>query len=680
MKRKITFLLTALLVQWVFSFSALPAFAKSESGWVIEAESKDNYNGVTLANGRIGLVSGMGLFQVNEIVMGGVYDKEFQDGVSRVVRGPLFTNLQMKLDGRRIGDGEVREWKQTLNMKKAFLETSVKVENAQITYSFRALRHLPHMAMVLVEITPDKEMDMNIETGASFPEELQNRSAIFKHLTDGKTESPVYTMRAVSRTGMRELATCSAFMFDGERPAVYAEYGEAHYQSMAFNQHLAKGKTFRFALVGAVCASSDFCKPKDEAERMAVYALQSDIETILSGHEREWNEIWKGDIIIEGDEEAQKDIRLALYNLYSFAAKNTRLSVAPMGLSSVSGYNGHIFWDAEIWMFPPLLMLNQDIARSFLDYRYDKLGKAKQRAVQYGYRGCMYPWESDDSGEEATPTWCLTGPFEHHITADVGIAFWNYYCVTQNKRWLREEGWEVLKAVADYWTSRVTKNEDGSYSILNAVGANEFAQNVDDNAFTNGSAKTVLQYACQAARILGETPDPLWKEVSDNMKFHYMPDGTMKEYATYQGEIIKQADVNLLSYPLGVVSKPARIKQDLDYYSQKIYVDGPAMGNSILSVLYAQIGDGEKAYHYFQKTYLPNKRPPFGVLSESAYSNNPYFCTGAGGLLQAVISGFGGLRITEKGIVQQHPLLPEKWKSLTITGVGPEKKTFTVKR
>ncbi len=671
---------TAFLATLIFFLNICTSFADTDDGWIIEATSKDNYNGVTLANGRIGLVSGMGMFQVSEIVMGGVYDKEYQDGVSRVVRGPQFTNLSMKINGRYVDHWNMKNWKQRLNMRKAYLETSVEIEKAKITYSIRALRHLPHMAMLLVNVTPVDDIELKVETPASFPEELQRRTATFKHLTDGRTESPVYTMTAVSRTGMRDLASSAAFLFDGERPEIYAEFGEAHYQSMAFNKKLKKGENFRFALVGAICSSTDFSNPKNEAERMAVYTLQSDIDTILAGHEKEWNEIWKGDIQIEGDPEAQKDIRLALYNLYSFAAKNTRLSVAPMGLSSVTGYNGHIFWDAEIWMFPPLLMLNQDIARSFIDYRSDRLEKAKQRAVQYGYRGCMFPWESDDTGEEATPTWCLTGPFEHHITADVGIAFWNYYCVTKDRRWLEEEGYPMLKNVADYWVSRVTRNEDGSYSILNAVGANEYAQCVDDNAFTNGSVKTVLRHATQAAKILGKTADPSWTEVSDKIKFHYMEDGTIKEHADYAGAIIKQADANLLSYPLDVVTDPARIRQDLNYYSQKIYEDGPAMGNSILAILYAQLGDAEKAYHYFQKTYLPNKRPPFGVLSESAFSNNPYFCTGAGGLIQAVLSGFGGLRITEKGIKQVCPLLPKEWKSLTITGVGPERKTFTVKR
>ena len=175
----------------------------------------------------------------------------------------------------------------------------------------------------------------------------------------------------------------------------------------------------------------------------------------------------------------------------------------------------------------------------------------------------MFPWESDDTGEEATPAWALTGTFEHHITADVAIAFWNYYRVTKNKLWLKDRGFPMLKEVANYWVSRSTKNDDGSYSIKNVVGANEFAPNVDDNAFTNGSAITALQYASLAAKELHLTPNTAWKEVANNIKIHKFPDGTTKEHSKYDGDIIKQADVNLLTYPLHIISDKATILKDL---------------------------------------------------------------------------------------------------------------------
>jgi trehalose/maltose hydrolase-like predicted phosphorylase len=348
-----------------------------------------------------------------------------------------------------------------------------------------------------------------------------------------------------------------------------------------------------------------------------------------------------------------------------------------MGLSSLN-YNGHIFWDTELWMFPPLLVFNQDIAHSLLNYRVDRLGKAKQKAKNFGYEGAMFPWESDDTGEEATPSWALTGTFEHHITADVGIAFWNYFRVTRDLVWLREKGYPVMKEIADFWTSRAQQNNDGSYSIINVVGANEFAPNVDDNAFTNGSVKAILQYTLRAAALLDIPANDKWKEIAEKIKFNYFKDGVMKEQRNYNGEIIKQADVNLLAYPLGITSDLQTIKKDLKYYEPKLYKDGPAMGKSIFAVIYARLGDADNAYRLFKESYVPNKRPPFGALAETASSNNPYFATGAGGMLQVVVFGFAGLDITDSGIVQHTPALPKSWKSLTIKGVGMDKKTFRI--
>lgn len=649
-------------------------------GWCIETQSRENYNGVTLANGRIGLVSGADLFAVSEIVLNGVYDREYAGGVSRLVRAPLYTGLQLKIEGQLVDHAAVSHWKQSLDMRHASLTTSVQYHGVRIEYTLRALRNLPFMSLGEIAITPDKDVDIELVNKVSFPEELRDGKSHFKMMRDAEAYMPVLVAEAESLTGMQQLATCSAFLFEpgtaGEADTrkVKGEEGNA-----SFSKRLKKGETFRCALVGAACSSRDFADPKGEAERMVVFALRQSAAYLIEGHNAHWDDLWKSDIVIEGCPEDQQDVRLALYHLYSFQRKGSRLSIPPMGLSTVKGYNGHVFWDAELWMYPPVLLLNQDLAKAHIDYRSDRLAKAVQRAEMFGYQGAMYPWESDDYGEEATPTWCLTGTFEHHITADIGIAFWNYYRVTRDKEWLREEGYPVIRRVADFWVSRVSRNEDDSYSIKNVVGADEYAPNVDDNAFTNGAAKVALTNAVKAARVLQVQPDERWEKIADGIRFHYMNDGTMMEHSRYQGEMIKQADVNLLAYPLGIVTEQEAIKRDLAYYEEKIdKVNGPAMGSAILSVLHARLGDAEEAYRLFKKSYIPNRRPPFGVLSESPASNNPYFATGAGGMLQAVLYGFGGLELTDNGVEQRTPVLPKAWKSLTIKGVGMEKKDIII--
>ena len=190
--------------------------------------------------------------------------------------------------------------------------------------------------------------------------------------------------------------------------------------------------------------------------------------------------------------------------------------------------------------------------------------------------------------------------------------------------------------------------------------------------------KTVLDYASKAAVELGIGPNPDWMHVAENIPILRFPDGTTKENATYDGGMIKQADVNLLAYPLDIVNTSEQINKDLDYYLPRLDPGGPAMGAAILAVLYNRLGQSEKAARIFQNSYKPNELPPFQVIAETAGGTNPYFATGAGGMLQAVINGFGGLKIMDDGILQMDSNIPKGWKKLTISGVGIENKKIVV--
>ncbi len=654
-----------------------------EDGWSISSKKVEKYTGIVTANGRIGILPEDKPFQTKSIILNNVYDKESPLGVSRILLGMNFANLEVEIDSEKVTEEHVSNWQQTLNMKTAGFTTSFTFKDkAKVSYTIYALRNVQYSGYIDIQVQPLKNIDVKATGIISTPDEYHSPNSTFRVLQDLETTMPILQTVAESRLGKHLVGTSATFIWhainstrEHQRPQLVHEQVSAYDNRLSFEKTLKKGEAFEFAWTGAVCSTQDFDDPQTESERFVIFNLLTPRAYLLGQHKKLWEELWEGDIIIEGNLQDQLDIRLALYHLYAFSRGDSDLSIAPMGLSSQS-YNGHIFWDTELWMFPPLLMLNQDIARSLVNYRSDRLGKAKEKAINFGYKGAMFPWESDDTGEEATPAWALTGTFEHHITADVSIAFWNYYRVSQNLDWLKSKGYPLMKEVADYWVSRSTKNDDGSYSIKNVVGANEFAPNVDDNAFTNGSAITALQFATKAAGVLGETANPDWNEVASKIRILKFPDGTTKEHATYEGEIIKQADVNLLTYPLNVVSDEATVLKDLKYYEPKLSPEGPAMGQSVFAVIYARLGNTKEAYRLFRRSFEPNKRPPFGALAEAATSDNPYFATGAGGMLQVVLFGFGGLNITNEGIIQKNPVLPKEWKSLIIKGVGAGKETF----
>lgn len=653
--------------------------------WKITATSinPSNYYGVTVANGMIGIVSSPEPFKVKEVVLAGAYDLYGRGRVSNFLRSFNLLNMYLEIDGKRINSNDVTDMRQELDMRYANFSTSFNYnDKASVKYSYYSLRHLPFTVLMDVTITPKKDITITSASVMEAPDALKDVQNYYNEIDRPHVVISLLTSSAKSPTGKLLMCASNTFLFSekhGEEPRVIHEMWDNNMHLMKFVRKLKAGETYRFSIAGSSITSAHHDDPLNEAERATIFAKLEGRERLIQFHRKAWDELWESDITIEGDPQSQQDIHSMLYHLYSFVREGTALSPSPMGLSGL-GYNGHVFWDTELWMYPAILVMHPELAKSIIEYRFQRLEAAKRNAFSKGYKGAMYPWESAETGVEETPVWALSGPFEHHITACVGIATWNYYCVTQDKKWLLEKGWPILSATADFWASRVERTGPGKYNINNVVAADEWAENVDNNAFTNAAAKANLQYATDAAKIIGITPNPDWMNVADNIPILKFSDGITKEHAAYNGEGIKQADVNLLAYPLKEITDSKQIKKDLEYYETRVPDEGtPAMTQAVFTTLYARLGIPEKAFHWFQDAYLPNLNPPFRVIAETKGGTNPYFATGAGGVLQSVLMGFGGLEITNSGLKQVKTVLPKEWKSLTITGVGPEKKTYTNK-
>jgi trehalose/maltose hydrolase-like predicted phosphorylase len=659
--------------------------AQKPDAWKISADKIDasRYYGITVANGMIGIVSSPEPFKVKDVVLAGAYDLYGRGRVSNFLRSFNLLNMQLDIDGRRLGSGDANNMKQELDMKRASFTTSFDYgDKATISYTYYSLRHLPFTVLMDVTITAKKDITLGSASVMEAPDALKDVQNYYNEIDRPHVVISLLTSSAKSPTGKLLMCASNTFLFSephGQEPRVIHEMWDNNMHLMKFSRKIKAGETYRYSIAGTSITSAHHDDPLNEAERMTIFAKLEGRERLISFHNKAWSELWKSDITIEGDDQSQQDIHSMLYHLYSFVREGTDMSPSPMGLSGL-GYNGHVFWDTELWMYPSILVLQPGMAKSLVEYRYQRLAAAKKNAFNHGYKGAMFPWESAATGVEETPVWALSGPFEHHITACVGIAAWNYYCVTQDKEWLKEKGWPVMKETADFWASRVERNGPGKYDIKNVVAADEWAENVDNNAWTNASAKAVLQNATEAAKLLGIAADPDWMNVANNIPILKLENGVTSEHAAYHGEGIKQADVNLLAYPLKEVSDPKQIRKDLEYYETRVPNEGtPAMTQAIFTLLYARLGDGDKAYHFFKDAYVPNLNPPLRVIAETKGGTNPYFATGAGGIIQSVLMGFGGLEITSKGIIQVKSALPKQWKSLTITGVGVEKKIFSVK-
>jgi protein-glucosylgalactosylhydroxylysine glucosidase len=675
MKKTSLFVLIVIACHYLFA----------QDAWKITASNIDpkNYYGVTVANGMIGIVSSPEVFKVKDVVLAGAYDLYGRGRVSNFLKSFNLLNMYMEIDGKRLANTDATNMQQQLDMQQASFTTSFNYKDAAtISYTYYALRQLPYSVLMDITITAQKDISLGSASVMEAPDALKEVQNYYNEIDRPHTTISLLTSTAKSPTGKLLMCASNAFIFTeahGSEPRVIHEMWDNNMHLVKFTKKIKAGETYRYSIVGSSITSAHHNDPLNEAERLTIFAKLQGRDRLIAMHNKAWQQLWKSDIIIEGDAQSQQDVHSMMYHLYSFVREGASNSPSPMGLSGL-GYNGHVFWDTELWMFPAILQLHPELAKSMVEYRFERLEAAKRNAFGKGYKGAMYPWESAETGVEETPVWALSGPFEHHITACVGIAAWNYYCVTQDKNWLKEKGWPILKNTADFWASRVERNGPNQYDIKNVVAADEWAENVDNNAFTNAAAKANLKYATEAAKILGIAADADWALVANNIPILKMNDGVTSEHAAYKGEGIKQADVNLLAYPLKEITDPKQIKKDLDYYSVRVPNEGtPAMTQAIFALLYARIGDNEKAFHFFKDAYVPNLNAPFNVIAETKGGTNPYFATGAGGILQSVLNGFGGLEITATGIIQIRSSLPKQWKSLTITGVGPLQKTFTIK-
>jgi trehalose/maltose hydrolase-like predicted phosphorylase len=426
----------------------------AQDPWKIKADVIDpnNYYGITVANGMIGIVSSPEPFKVKEVVLAGAYDLYGRGRVSNFLKSFNLLNMYLEIDGRRMSNKDASGMKQELDMQKAGFTTQFDYgDKASVSYTYYSLRHLPYTLLMDINVTARKDISI---TGASVmeaPDALRDVQNYYNEIDRPHVVISLLTSSAKSPTGKLLMCASNTFLFGephGQEPKVIHEMWDNNMHLMKFTKKIKAGETYQFTIVGSSITSAHHDDPLNEAERATIFAKLEGRERLLNFHQKAWNELWKSDIVIEGDPQSQQDIHSMLYHLYSFS-EGTALSPSPMGLSGL-GYNGHVFWDTDLWMYPAMLVLHPEIAKSMIEYRFQRLEAAKRNAFSKGFKGAMFPWESAETGVEETPVWALSGPFEHHITACVGIAAWNYYCVTQDKTWLREKGWPILSATADF--------------------------------------------------------------------------------------------------------------------------------------------------------------------------------------------------------------------------------------
>jgi trehalose/maltose hydrolase-like predicted phosphorylase len=653
--------------------------------WVLTA-SEPPAGLLYLANGYLGTSvrwDGGLLFdsEASPCYIRGVYNGTGQDGIDRLADIPCWNLL------RYDAPATVREYKRELDLRRGVLRTSFLLEEARgclrLRHTLLLSRADQHQAVIRVAITP--EFDGVITCYSSLAVRTGGEVGKLDAGSDGPggANAPGRVLYLLSRSHTHGITIAQTARLEERNwhvadttdvlgvARIYQTNGLAG-QEITLTQ-LVRAATSLDASDPLSLARENAGKPATPARRPITWESGS-FQAIEEEHRRCWNRLWETDIEIEGDPEIQKFARAGLFYLWSTMREGDHWSIAPMGLSS-NGYNGHIFWDAEMWMYPSLLVTQPDMAHSCVAYRRHTLPAAQARAASNGRDGAQYPWEAGFTGEEMTPFWCETRDFQLHVTADVAIGQWWYYLNTGDRDWLREEGFPVIRGCAEYWASRVEyRPERDRYEISDVVCADEYAVHVDNDAFTNAAVRQTLLLAARAGEILGEPANPAgtgplsakWRSIAERMYIPYDEANRRHlEFDGYDGRVTKQADVELLAYPLEHTTDLEQVARDLDYYAAVIDPHGPAMSYSVYSIISAQLGRATTAYDYLKRSYLPNTRAPFFSFSETPNNNEFFFCTGVGGALQSFLFGFTGLRLRE-GYFALDPILPDHWRALRL--------------
>lgn len=679
----------------------------------------------------------------------GVYDHAPNTLVPDLVNAPNWLPLDITIDGTpfrvitqttdlmRPPDGYVLGYRRTLELDRGLLRREIlfRAQSGSIIRlvfeRFASLDDQHVLAQRLIVTGVDGTPTITVT--AALNADVSNNGV--RHWDDdGETVASgaeIGLERKTSQSGY-QLGMASHFITpfaptaaaDPQRPATTVTFTLAPEQTVTLDK------------LTAIYTSRDRAQPLAAARSKVAEAAQTGYEALLARHEAAWAQYWEtSDIQIEGDDECQLAVRFTTYHVLIAAPRHDeRASVGAKTLSGL-GYKGHVFWDTELFVLPPLTLTQPQIARNLLMYRYHNLAGARHKAIANGYVGAMFPWESTDTGEETTPQWSdpqpdgsririWTGDNEQHISTDIAYAVQQFWRWTGDDDWFAHYGAEIMLDTAVFWGSRVEEKND-RFEISQQIGPDEYHENVDNSAFVNRMVVWHLQTALSAldwlranrpadAQRLSDKLDlnearlAHWRDICARMFIpfdaeqqihvqfpgffdmeyipvpHYTPRTTsvqaiLGHYRSIQTQVIKQADIVMLmallgkdiGSPAGAPVEQVMINNWNTYYPRTDH--GSSLSPAMHAWVAARLGLHDDAYEMFHHAAHIDLHDNKGNVRDGMHA------AACGGVWQAVVFGFCGLHINEAGELALSPAIPAHWRRVTFSVFyRGEKRIFTV--
>ena len=684
----------------------------------------------TIGNGLIGI---RGSFEEgyagdeSTTLLAGIFNHKTGQLVPELVAmpNPLALKIRINNDIFDMQAGIIMGYERTLDLQtgtlsRGILWLSPKGTRLRLHFERFASADNPHVLVIRLLIQPLSEGNHHIRIESLLDASVTNPQKIshWAHIQTkadtnhiefvGKTDQSGYEVAMVSGVHISTEHTLTAYESE-QKPAQHATFTLGHNEKAIVTKYV----TFH--------TTRDTTTPLATALHTLNLAMNTPYEALKSAHDTVWATHWeKMDILIEGDEIAQRAYRFCMYHLLIALPQEERVSIAAKTLSGY-GYKGHVFWDTELFMLPPFSISYPDYAKRLLMYRYHNLAGARAKAKEAGYLGAMFPWESTDTGEETTPRWTdphpvtgekiriWTGDNEQHISSDIAYAVLQYWQWTGDDVWFAQYGAEIILDTAVFWGSRADYNpEKDRYELKMQIGPDEYHENVDNSVFTNKLVQWHLRQAMQTLEWLKQKyPDQaehleqklginqdtlsLWFIISEKI-FIPMSDENGGVFEQFEGffdrlkpfnledytprtknidwmlgqhqmqstRVIKQADVVMLMAILGdTLGDKDFLMRNWQAYLP-VVDHGSSLSPSIHAWVASRLGLIDEAYDLFIYSATIDLEDHKGNVHDGIHAAS------CGGVWQAIVFGFAGLAIKD-GVPVVNPNLPAHWHRLKFT-------------
>ncbi len=437
----------------------------------------------------------------------------------------------------------------------------------------------------------------------------------------------------------------------------------------------------------------------DRVRRTLDRVRNQGFEQTLAAHKSVLDGFWRrSDVLVGGHERIQQAVRWCLFELAQAAGRSDGLGISAKGVTG-DGYEGHYFWDSEVYVIPFLSYTNPVWARNALRFRYTTLEQARERAREMSVDGALFPWRTIN-GEEAS-AYYAAGTAQYHIDAAIAYSIGRYWDVTGDTEFIYGEGAELLVETARMWAN-LGFWRGGVFEIHGVTGPDEYTTVVNNNMYTNVMAKHNLKLACKVVETMQkEAPEELdrlrhavslreeeideWTRCAEGMKIPYdeqlgihLQDDVFiyKELwdlentprdrfplllhyhplVIYRFQVLKQADVVLANFLLGHEHTREQKRADFEYYDP-ITTGDSSLSVVVQSIVAAEVGHQDMAYDYF----LSGLYVDLADLHKNA--SDGVHIASAGGVWHSLTSGFAGMRQSSP-VLEFDPRLPKQWSHL----------------